>query len=202
MNPDNQPGSFSVDYLNQIAPKPTRRFRPDLVQWMLISGGALILLIIVIMLTGLFSSSSKPLERLAVRLSTVEVVVGDSQAHIKDTQLRSVNSGLKLNLTNANRDLQPILSADGIDPNKTNKTMADKETAAEMSPRLEEARLNGIFDRTYAREMAYYLEMTLNLVRQIDSSTRSSSLKTYLSGLAANLVSAQEAFDGFKAAGS
>lgn len=199
MNPDNRPESYSIDYLNQIAPKPPKKFQFNQLQMMLVGGAGLVLIIILaVSLVGLFGSSSQPLERLAARLLIAEETASGSQANLKDTVLRSVNSGLQLNLTNANRDITPLLDKEGINSEKLNASIVAEETDAELDTRLEDARLNAIFDRTYAREMAYQLEVTITTIRQIYNSTSSASLQKYLNETLGSLTSAQQAFESFK----
>lgn len=199
MNPDNRPESYSIDYLNQIAPKPPKKFQFNQLQTVLMGGTGLVLIIILtVSLVGLFGRSSQPLERLAARLLIAEETASSSQANLKDTVLRSVNSGLQLNLTNANRDIAPLLSKEGINSKKLNASIVAEETDAGLNTRLEDARLNAIFDRTYAREMAYQLEVTITTIRQIYNSTSKASLQKYLNETLGSLTSAQQAFKEFK----
>lgn len=197
------PNPSSADYLNQIAPQTPRRspFKvgPKL---FLIIGGVLTLLVIIlsISLNSIAAGQRQPLEKLAARLQSTETVVNDAQANLKSSQLRSLNSELKLFMANTNRDLSEPLKIAGVDVKKLSATTVKNEATTELTDRLEDARLNAVYDRTYAREMAYRLDTIITLMEQIYDTTTSTSLKTFLETTYKNLEPTQKAFSDFNAA--
>ena len=64
---------------------------------------------------------------------------------------------------------------------------------------LENARLNAIYDRTYAREMAYRISTIISLAEDIKLSTNSQSLTKFLDTTIDNLSPTQKALDEFNA---
>ena len=199
MNPSEQKPSYSPDYLNQIAIKPQGKFHFSQLQ-MIIFGGVSLVLVLIALITviNIVNGPNRSFERLMVRLQSTEIIVGDSQAKLNDTELRSLNSSLKIYLTNANRDITPLLSKERITNMNHDTTIAREESGSNISARLEDARLNAVFDRTYTREMSYLLETTITLLRQLYSSSSSASTKDFLNTTINNFVPVQKSFEDFQ----
>ena len=197
------PSPMSADYLNQIAPQspkvPLLKMGPKLIA---IIAGILVLLVIIlsVVVNTIASGQREPVERLSARLTTTQAVVSAAQPNLKSSQLRSLNSNLKIYLTNTNRDIaEPLVSAK-IDVKKLDKKIVAAESGDKLLEILEDARLNVDYDRVYAREMSYKLETTMILMEQIYSSTSSKKLKTFLESAYKNLEPTQKAFADFNAA--
>jgi hypothetical protein len=198
MNPnDNQP--IPADYLNQIAVKPPKKEIFLRRQPILVGGITIVIIIIVLMILGSLSGSTKPSEQLAARLVATEGVEVDATPKIKNAQLRALNSNLKIYLTNAIHDIAVPLSEEKISINKLDKKVVIAESNVKMLATLEDARLNGIYDRTYAREMAYKLDTVLTLMRQINNNTSNKDFKSFLDSKIENLVPIQKQFADFDA---
>lgn len=201
MNPQQQPPSYGVDYLNQIAPQSPKK------GWLTkkhkIAAAVLVGVILLVIIMGIIANSSNntsPAKTLAARLAATETIVGDAQSQLKSSELRTLNSNLKIYLTNTNRDIVAPLKSAGIDATKIDAKITAKESGAAITAALEEARLNAVYDRTYAREIAYQLEKIVLLMRQLYSSTNKTSLKTFLDSAYKNLEPTQKAFSEFNAA--
>lgn len=196
-NQPQQP-SYSIDYLNQIAPQQTkRRF---LSNKQLIIGGILGVVILVVVVMSIIlnaGSTTQSSQQLAARLQSTETIVGDANSAIKSSQLRALNSSLKIFLTNANRDIAAPLLRDGITVTKIDKKVIAAEVGTDITDRLEDARLNAVYDRTYAREIAYRLQTIITLMRSLYESTRNEEFKTFLSTAYTNLEPTQKAFAEF-----
>ena len=197
MNQDQN--QYSIDYLNQIAPQaPKKGLSGKLPLIFVILGILTLLTIILVLLTNIGSNGQAP-ERLAARLQSTSTIVSDSQATIKSSQLRSLNSNLDIYLTNTNRDLTEPLLTDDIDVTELDETLLAQESGAEISETLEDARLNANFDPTYAREMAFQLETTMLLMQEIFTDTQNAALRDVLSSAYKNLAPIQEEFAAFNA---
>lgn len=208
MNPEQQPApqppAQGMDYLNQIStPKQENNwFKPGPRLFLMIGGALVILVIIVSIVLGIIGSNNrKPLEQLSVRLSATSTVADEWQKEIKSSSLRSLNSSLKLYLTDINRDIAAPMEKSGVDVTKPNESILQQESTETLGQRLEDARLNGIFDRVYAREMSYRLETILALMRQINATTGNNDLKVFLSKAYDSLQPAQEEFARFNTDG-
>lgn len=199
MNPDQN--QYSIDYLNQIAPEQKK---PGLSNklFLLIAGGGLLLAIIVgiFVLTSGGGGPKEKMQTLAARMETLHTIAGKAQKNIKSGDLRSTNSNLVIFLTNANRDIVDPLMTNGVDIKKIEKTIAAAEKGEELSEKIENARLNAVFDRVYAREMGYQLDTIAALMKDIYSKTKSKSLKEFLVNTDANLQPIKEQLTDFNAA--
>jgi hypothetical protein len=171
---------YSIDYLNQIAPGPKKPGLSNKLFFLLIGGGLLIAIIVGIALLSGGTSNTTRLETLAARLQTLQTISTASQKNLKSGMLRSTNSNLSIFLTNANRDISTPLSINGVNIKKLDKNIVASENGAPLTARLEDARLNAVFDITYAREMNYQLATVAGLMKEIYSSTKSKSLKDFL----------------------
>lgn len=206
MDPNQQPTQpqppISVDYLNQIAPQVPKRKLPFTKMQLIIFGVLGILLIGVLILAATLngSGSKKPTQQLAARLQSTQAIVVDAKTKLKSSQLRALNSNLDIYLTNTNRDIAVPLLKDKVDVAKLDAKIVTAEAGADISLRLEDARLNAIYDRTYAREIAYRLDTIVTLMRQIYESTNNKDLKTFLDSAYTNLEPTQKAFEDFNEA--
>ncbi len=199
MNP-NQP-DYSIDYLNQIAPQAPKKSWLTRKQ-LIIAGvlGLLVFLALIMMVAAVSNNRPEPTRQLAARLKATEAIVSNAQKGLNSTQLRTLNSNLKIYLTNANRDIVAPLAKVGINVAKLDKNLVASEAGATMTSRLEDARLNAVYDRTYAREIAYQLETVTTLMSQVYNATRNKDLKTFIDETRINLDPIQKQFAEFNAA--
>jgi hypothetical protein len=197
-----QPQPLSSDYLNQIAAPARVKTLNPLVLWGLI-GGLLVLAIVVVL--GVSSASSGPspssLASIAANFNNLKSLSEDAQDNIQSSELRTLNSSLTLSLTNTNRDLtEPLAKQDINLKDKKNATVISvAEKYEELGSRLEDARLNAVYDRTYAREMTYVIKTLRSDMAILYKKSRSSDLKTALETADKNLKPIVEGFDGFNA---
>jgi hypothetical protein len=192
--------ALPVDYLNQIAPKESKKsvFSLGIKQILIISGGLIAAVLILAGIVNAMADNQKaPLQQLSARLSATESIATNAQGTLKSSKLRSLNSNLKLYMTNTNRDISAPLLAAGVSTAKISEKIVSAESTAALAERLEDARLNGVYDRTYAREMTYQLGTLLTLMNQLYGSTSNAELKVFLKSAYDNLVPTQESFANF-----
>jgi len=203
MNPDQQ--QYPIDYLNQIASQAPKKRGFTRKQFIIIIGaGAALLISIVLFILSSLGPNTNTSQELAARLIATQPVVSSSQAKIKNSSLRSLNSTLEIYLTNANRDITAPLAKSHIDVAKLSKTITATEAAStkKISDTLENARLNAVFDRTYAREISYQLDTIVSLMVDINATTKNSDLKAFVNTSYKNLQPIQKQFSDFNAANS
>lgn len=166
-----------------------------------IIGGALIVLVIALAITlsAITNANREPAQKLSARLSVTQAVADDAQSNLKSSQLRSLNSDLRLFFTNTSRDIATPLESFGVSAESIPDRITADETAIGegISNRLEDARLNAVFDRTYAREMAFQLSTMIALLQQMYNSAPSEATKTFLDTTYKNLQPIQEGFADF-----
>jgi hypothetical protein len=195
----NTPEPLPSDYLDQIATQSSKS--QSLKNPLVIAAVVAVVLILVVSVLGILASGrSKDTDTLAARLVNTKTIVDDATSKIKDSQLKAINSTFNLYLTNTIRDITPILEAEGTKITKLDAKVLSLESTSTLEQTLEDARLNAIFDRVYAREMAFRLDTTLTLMKKIYSQTSKNSLKTYLSEAYENLEPIQAQYDGFNSA--
>lgn len=197
MQPNNQP--LSSDYLNQIAaPPPVKTLNP-FVLWGLIGGVLLLVVIVVIAVSSGSKPSTSSLTSVATKLSKLKTVSEQAQSNIQSSELRSLNSSLTLVLTNANHDMAAPLKAQKIKiTNKKNASVAKVTSYFDgLDTRLEDARLNAVYDRTYAREMSFALKTLQSDMSVLYKSSHSTSLKTVLDTTNRNLQPITQSFQDF-----
>jgi hypothetical protein len=195
------PQQYPVDYLNQIS---TQQQKPGLnnKRFFMIIGGAvvLILLSVILMIASSGTGPTEKMQTLAARLQTLQTIASDSQANIKSGPLRDTNSNLTIFLTNTNRDIAEPLAGNGVDVTKLDEKIVAQEAGEDLTATLEDARLNAVFDRTYAREMSYQLDTVAILMQEIYNSTGNEAFKTFLENTSTNLEPLRQQFSDFNAA--
>lgn len=200
MNPQN--GQTPLDYLNEIAPQ-TQKKPLFALNMRTILAGALVLIILVIIIANVGSaianSRKDPWARFAARLSATAVIVDSSSRQIKNSQLRSINSDVKLYITNTQRDLEVPLTKMSISSAKLPENIIAQESSADMAQRLENGRLNAKFDSTYAREMTYQLATILALLQELYAISAQEETKAFVETAYNNLEPAYKAVSEFSA---
>lgn len=208
-NPPSQPGQqspqpqpeYSIDYLDQISAPQKKTIAPNpLLLLGVIGVGILMIVGFAIVVFG--SSGSTPITKATdvyLRLQTLQKIASAQQRELRDNDLRSTNAAFSLYLSNTLRDINEPITKLGIQPEKIPKTTISKEAAytTEINTKFEEAKLNVMLDRTYAREMAYQIGVLRNKITSLYKATTSTSLKTALGTSDASLAQSAKSFEEF-----
>lgn len=200
MQPDKQP-QYSIDYLNEIstaAPKPGVSNKLFLI--VVIAGVLTALIVGIFALLNSSTSNKDNLIRLSARLNTLQSISDTSKKTITSSDLRGTNTALSLLLTSTNRDITAPLANNSVDTAKLDAKIVASEDGSDLKKRLEDARVSGYFDRTYAREMSDQLTTLIALMKEIDGRTKSKSLKDFLATTEKQLEPIQKQFADFNAA--
>lgn len=187
-----------LDYLNQIAPQgPVKKPMFKGIRGLIIVGliAVVIVSILAITLNVVNGQRGVPAQQMAARMVSTGEIADKARQGLKSTELRSLNSSLRIILTNATRESAAPLSVINVDIAKLDSSVTAKDAARveQITARLEDARLNAVYDRTYAREMAYEVATLMTLLQQVYSQTSSNSLKTFLESTYNNLEPTQKA---------
>ena len=83
---------------------------------------------------------------------------------------------------------------------KLDKEIVTEEANEKLIQRLEDARLNAVFDRVYAREMNYQLDTVVTLMKKIYKQTKSKSLREFLVNSEKNIQPLKKQLSEFNAA--
>ena len=191
-----------VEYLNSIASQPQVKTINPFVLWGLIAAALIAVIIIVITAASGGNNPTKQLTQVGASTANLKLLTEAANNDIQSSELRSINSSLTLTLTNTNRDLAEHLKKQKINIKNTkkNKTVAVVTANFDsVNQRLEDARLNGLYDRTYVREMTYLLKTLHADMEELYNSSKSKSLKTTLETNDNNLAPLLESLEAFKA---
>ena len=200
MYPNDTPPQAPIDYLNQIAPAPKKPGINKRALAIVIIGIGLVLAAVIGFMTFANTTTNGPKKSAAVltaRMQAMQTVAEKSQKNIKSSSLRGINSNLIIFLTNANRDIATPLTATGIDVETLDKAVVAKEKADPITAELEDARLNAVFDDTYAREMGFKLTTVSLLMEEIYNTSKSKSMKDFLVETDENLQPIKKQLDEF-----
>ena len=198
--PQPQAPGPGVEYLDSIAAQPTVKTINPFILWGLIATALVVVIVAVLALAGGGNSSENLLARVGATSASLKELTDDADGHIQSSELRTINSSLSLTLANTNRDLSEPLEKQDINLKdvKKNKTLSNVAAEyEEIAGRLEDARLNGLYDRTYAREVAYQLKNLHSYMGQLYDSSRSKSLKSSLESNDNNLAPLLKEFESF-----
>jgi hypothetical protein len=200
--PPPQP-QYSIDYLNQIAPQQQKKGLSNRSFLMVAGGGALVAVIIgILMLTSSGSGPTKNMQTFAARVQALEKITGSAQKNITSNDLRGTNSNLTLFLTNTDHNMTTPLMNNSVDVKKLDKDIVAAEKGEALTAKLEDARLNAVFDRVYAREMSYQLTALETLMKSIYGNSKSKSMKDFLKTTDDSLTPIKKQFDTFDASSS
>ena len=196
-NPDQRSQNpYTIDYLNQIAPKQKQ---PLFDKTMVIIFGALIFAVVVFAGLMMFSSlnenpNSEPLLRVYLKVQKTNELATKYQGRLQNSDLRAINSGLATTLASDGAKLKSLLGSNKIEIPKAEKNKTTpkiiaqvNKDAEELDKTLDDAFLNAVLDRTYAREMSYNLDVINSLMKRVESSARSSDSKASLNEIIKSL---------------
>lgn len=174
-----------IDYLNQIAPKqPKMAGLFNLKSPLLIIAGIMVVLGLIFIIIGSFLKNNNGLvpnlTRLGLSLQNTKVVTTKYATSLESTNIVALNSNLEIVIDNANFSITKQLAANNITLSKADKSIINEQSVANLESRLDDAKLNAVLDRTYAREMAYRLDTTITLMQEIYKQTNNSDLKEFL----------------------
>lgn len=199
MNPNQD--QYSIDYLNQISATPQKPGFDK--KFLLLIGGGLLLVIVLFIAVAVIGSisqggaSPQKLQTLYVRLETLGTISNEAKKQIKSNSLRATNASLVIFLTDANHDVVDPLGKSGVNVKKIDKSISQKFGGDELKQTLEEARLLATYDVVYAREMNYELETLQLLMKEIYDSTKSKSMKEFITSTDDSLVTIRKQLTEF-----
>lgn len=196
MNPnDNQQNP--IDYLDQIASKPTTSNWISSKKPLFIALIVMFALFIFISFSALMTGNTQTNVRLAAKLIDTSTITKNATKNIKSTKLQALNSNLSIYLSNTIRDIEPILLTEGVKIKGIDKKIISAEADLKLVAILEDARLNATYDRTYSREMAYKMNTILTLMNKLSKSNKSKTAKEFFNNSIKNLTPIQKELADF-----
>jgi len=196
MNPNNNE-PLPANYLDQIATH-SHKNNSLLTKKPLIIGLVVALLLSFVLLTASGTANSpKNMSTLAARLKVTSDMAISADTKIKNNQLNALNSDLKIYLTDTIRDITPILKTNNIKITSLDKKILSSEAQTNVMNSLEDARLNGIYDRTYSKKMLNQIDSVMSLMSEIYKSSNNKTFKSFLDNAYKNLGPLRDRFSNF-----
>ena len=195
----NQDQNYGADYLNQISASGQPNAPSPLVMIAAIGGGIVALIIFGFMIFGGGPSTVDKWTALYQRVASLESVAKKQSSHLKDSEIRDINSRLAIFLPSAQNEIQQIAEKIGVVTSKIPEKYKSEEASylSKLEAKLEDARITVVLDRTYAREMAYEIGVLISLMRQAYS-VSGSSTKEVLESINLNLADYAKEFNEFE----
>ena len=205
------------DYLDKIAAdtrsnKPSGKgflgklkISPTLMKVLI--GGAIVTVIMIIfgMVAGGGDKNGERdlVDKISLRTNNLISVISDYNKQVKSSELRSMGGSLSAVLNDTNYAINAILKSEfeakGSKPQKESIKTDENKVLEDMKSSLEYGRLNGILDRTYAREIAYQIALLISLEQETLKKTQKTNLKEALTNSINNLDQMHDKFDNFVA---
>ena len=172
--------------------------------------GGLVIFAILLMILGslLRQTGSKDkdvMERVNIRITNLMTITQSYGKITKSSTLRSVNASLYSVLNNTSATFSPLItSVYGIDAKTSNaKITADEESIMnDLKTDLDYAKLNGLLDRTYSREIALQIGLLLSLESEASERTKDQNIKNVLNESYSNLSTLYTKFSEYSEASS
>lgn len=191
-NQPNQPGQqapqpqpeYAIDYLDQISAPQKRISAPNPLILLVVIGVGVLAIVgfAILMFSSNGTAGRDRIAGLNLRLQTLQKIANTQQRNLRDNNLRSTNAAFSLYLSNTTRDLKDPVAAAGISEKTIPKqlTTTESQLSTDIATEFEEAKLNVMLDRTYAREMVYQIGVLRNMMAKVHKNTSSQKLKTAL----------------------
>lgn len=182
-----------IDYLNQIAAPPPAEGFDKKTKIILIIFGIIGVLSLVFIFTMLQNSSSgaSPLQ-VAARVQKLATVSQKYKDKLQNSRLQNTNSSLVSVMTTANTSMIEVLGKSGIDYNKQKKEIVQLDPSTKLEAKFDDAALNAQLDVVYAHEMNVQITDTITMMKKLEKSTKSQSMKEYLAKTIADLENIQK----------
>lgn len=199
MNPnDNQNQPLPVNYLDQISANAPQKNKPFLGRPILIFLVVALLLITFLTFIGSIGKNDDSLVKLQARLTKTTEITKVAKKYLKSNELNAINSEVEIYITNTLRDIGPILTKNNIKSGSIDKNVLAAESVNKALDRLEDARLNAVFDRAYTTEMSYQTKNILTLINKLHKSSKSNDTKSFLKSAYQNLEQIQNKLTDYK----
>ncbi|MBQ3306358.1 hypothetical protein IJH02_02915 [Candidatus Saccharibacteria bacterium] len=198
----------NMAYLDKIAesnrPAKTTSLLPFSISPKILIGiGIVIFVLFAIMIFGSIFGGDKNtektlLDQISLRSENLGKTIDQYNKNVKSSKLRSMGSSLSTVLSETSSRSATLL-AENFDSKKTDKSLEENESAyiEEVNTVLENARLNGLLDRAYVREMTYQIGILLSMESECSSKSKKTDVKDFLTSSMSNLDSLYTEFSEY-----
>jgi hypothetical protein len=193
---------YSVDYLNQIAPKQQKTVNRFAIFGL--SGAVIMAVVAVVIIMANaggpdFSAQAKSLQ---ARINTLQTVADSQQSHLKENVISEANSSLSSALTSTSTDLTTIMKAKGLKTSSGSSatiSKTEKAYAASLQKKLDDAYQRGTLDRTYTTQMTYELTLLRSKLTRLKHTANSKSITAFCDTATTNIDAIIKTYNNFSA---
>lgn len=186
---------YTIDYLNQIAPKPVEPFWTKNKIFLAI-GLVLALCLSAFLLLSQGNRADNARESLLRAYYNIEKtrdLTKKYQPKLRSSDLSSINTGLSAALSSEEIKLKDHLESNKIkllssaDKKKNEKYQQIEEEYVELDKKLDDAFLNATLDEAYAREVVFHLGQLKSLLYKIKDRVNSKKTDEIIDSINQNL---------------
>lgn len=195
-----QSPEYSIDYLNQIAPKEQRVVNRFAV-FGLIGGGIIAAVFALILITASGGpSANDQLIPISARIATLQSVTKTEQTHLAEDQISQANAALSSSLSSMTTSMNTILTERKLKNDAGSSTAkTEKAYAAKLTTTLENSYQRGTLDRTYTSQMTYELTVLRSRIAKLKQTTSSKELLSFCDTALSNIDLVLKAYSTFDA---
>lgn len=205
----------NLEYLQQIsksnrpvAPtKPVRKFQQfSLIIKIAIGGliGFIAILILGLALGNMGAKSSELAKQIYVRANNLNSSITTYNRSLKSSRLRSISTSLSGTLLNTTNQLSNYLgsledkSSTALVPSDAAIVTQEAENLDSLNLALNNAKLNGILDRTYEHQISLQVSLLLTLESQLLGRSPEEPLRSIIQQSYASLSTIQTSFEEYQ----
>ena len=193
---------YSVDYLNQIAPREQKTVNRFAVFGLI--GGILMAAVAAVVIMANaggpdFSAQAKSIE---ARINTLQTVADAVQPNLKENAISEANSTLSSALTSMNVDLTALMKAKGLKVSTSSSatiSKSEKAYADTLQKKLDDSYQRGTLDRTYTTQMTYELTLLRSSLTKLKNTANSKSVTAFSDTAVTNIDAILKAYNNFSA---
>ena len=187
--PPLQPLDTGGSYLDTIAAPQRQNTLNPFVLWGIIGGVILALIIaVLLMFNSGGPSQAESFTAYVHRTQALSKLTANSKKTIQSSELRALNGTTNIVLNTANQESTSVLGTVQLKnlpaPAKSSPVTAE---FSQLTTKLNDARLNVVYDRVYAREVGYQLAKIRAELSTLYKGSKSKSLRAYLEKTDGNL---------------
>lgn len=197
--------SYSIDYLNKLAgtTTPTKTVAPANQKMILIGVGIFLALSLSALLL-VFANQQGPTSTSTERVLYTTIfnnseIADEASKNIKSSQLSSLNTSYHGQLVNDLSAMSQPLAKRGIDAKELGKAAKKAAAFEETLQKLEDARLNAIYDQTYAAELDYQLRSIIMLMEKVEKLSGNKAMVEYVKKGKSNYTTIQDGLKEYNA---
>lgn len=154
-----------------------------------------------IMMGSLNTKPTELTEQLYLRTNSLQDAVSEYTPSLKSSQLRAIGTSLSTILSSTSTQLNTYLASNSNDqknyqPNETNQT-TESLFAENLNTSLNNAKLNGLLDRTYENFIDLQVSLLLSQTSQLLARTKDATLINILTNFESSLSAIHASFESY-----